>query len=1191
MDKKLLNALNNLSDSLEEISSALKEKNEMQSDTATALKSGNIGENLKQISVDIKSIKVDTQEILKKQDTIISLSKEKEGKDEKTLKAAGDKESISKIKEGVASIMLIAGAVLALGAAFSLVGDVDIASVIGLSLAIVILAESFKSVVKTLNETGFNAMKDGTNFFLSTVLIAAAITTSSWILSTISSISIAQILTAIGIGAGFAVISKHVVDIIKEFSDIGMGNILKSVISLPLVMTAISLGIAASSWALRWVSSLSMSQFTSAILVSGILAVVSFGVRNMLRAFKGLGPKTLIQASLFLPLVLPAISLGIAASSWALQLVQPISMGQFFTSLLIGAAFFVLSFSIRRIMTAFRGIDPKTAATATLTIPLILTAMSYAIKFSSEALAGVVPITMQTFITAIAISVIFIPLAFAANLILASVNKMKMEDVFKIPIFFVAMSTAITLSSMILDNAVIVDSDRLINAGLIGAGLAILTMALANPIRILSKIDIVNILKGALAIPIIATAIMVSSWILSVGNYENAPPIEWTLGTAAAMIPFAFGMAMLGPLLIPVALGVPAVLLVASTVMLSSHILKEGDYSTYPSIDWSKGVSLSLGTFAAGMAILGGIIFASFGLGLGMLAAGAGAVLMVAKTIVAASDILANGYVDEDGNKMSPNWKDGPTEDWSKGVSIALGAFSPVYGMLMRNAVLSLFGGGGVGPEDFTTAIKTVSKGIVTAAQELGNSDGVWAGGPTKDWAEGVGLAIGAFVPVYEILLANSGWLSSGVSVDDFKTSIKTVSEGIVSAGEFFAKNTSSFDDGNYPSEEWGKGVGSAIGAFVPVYEVLAANSSWISSGVSIPDFIDAIQVVSEGIVSAAEFFAKNTSPFDEGNYPSEEWGKGVGAALGAFSPLFGALSEDTGWFTSGTDVIKNMVVGVIAISGALVNSARAFSGYEYDFDNSTWKKGSPVDWAAYPSTDWAEGVGQAIYSVMDIFDEIGRRGMDVDDFTEKSNVLLKGMVALTITAKILSKNKGFFDFNIEPDFMQNVGKNLLDFNDVVNKLVGSESGGIKSFFDSDPITLVAERMMKLAEGYSALAKSLKEVGASISDLNLDSANELSGITSELITPEKTPSINVPTVEEKESEMGSLTGLFSNFFSKEPEVGDKPFGASVEEPTEDIISTKLDKVIELLSNINTSTGSLGEFIDLKIDDISSDDLI
>lgn len=65
MDKQLLAALDNLSLGLEALVEALQKKDDgKKSDTGAALQSGDFGKSLEQISVEIKSIKTDTQEIL-----------------------------------------------------------------------------------------------------------------------------------------------------------------------------------------------------------------------------------------------------------------------------------------------------------------------------------------------------------------------------------------------------------------------------------------------------------------------------------------------------------------------------------------------------------------------------------------------------------------------------------------------------------------------------------------------------------------------------------------------------------------------------------------------------------------------------------------------------------------------------------------------------------------------------------------------------------------------------------------------------------------------------------------------------------------------------------------------------------------------------------------------------------------------
>ena len=78
MDKKLLDALNNLSLSLEEISNALKSKDTNKSPVANALSSGNFTNQILLIQEGISQIKTDTSSILNNQDTLLKIQKEKD---------------------------------------------------------------------------------------------------------------------------------------------------------------------------------------------------------------------------------------------------------------------------------------------------------------------------------------------------------------------------------------------------------------------------------------------------------------------------------------------------------------------------------------------------------------------------------------------------------------------------------------------------------------------------------------------------------------------------------------------------------------------------------------------------------------------------------------------------------------------------------------------------------------------------------------------------------------------------------------------------------------------------------------------------------------------------------------------------------------------------------------------------------
>ena len=991
MDQKLLNALSNLSDGLEAIAEALKAKSGDKSPTTDALQAGSFTNSIKEINVGVKQLMADSKKILKNQETIIQLSKKSAGDKKSDFETAGgNKAQESNIKKGVGTILLIAVGVLAIGMAFKMVGSVDILSVIGLSIGIVLVAKAFEKVAALKM-----GLKESALASASLVFMAIGITVSSWVLSNIVTIAPVKALTAILIAGMFVVLSFGIKKLIGAFgSDIG--KITKAVVFLPMILPAIALGIAISSWALSKVTTVAPEKAITAILIGGMFAVIAFGLKKLLGAFGGNSILGMGVAILFLPTVMGAVAEGIVRASSFLKGTEEVGWTQAWSAIMIAAIFTVVSFGLNKLITAVAAIKNPLAI---LLVPLILPAMAYAIQLSSDPLSKVTPIKMEQFWSALGISIIFVAFAFALKLMASAIDKIDLGSVILLPLIFVAFSTAIWASSKILAKATVMEDDflmKLLKTSVV-MGVAFATMGGVS--YLLGKIGFTNIMKGVLAIPVLAVAIAASSQILSFGNYKEGgyPSLGWSLGVAASLAAFGVGAALLGPLVFgPQALifaaGLAAVLGVAATIVGASHILAEGSYTKYPSLGWSTSVALSLGAFTTGMVLLGGMIVASFGAGALALAAGSDAVLGVAQTIVDTSFILAKG-----------KWSKGPTVAWSSGVAMALAAFSPIYAMLLANGVAKIFGGGGISPKDFSTAIITVSKGIIDAASFFADpkNKGVWKGGPTKEWAEGIGTAIGAFAPVYSMLLKNSEIFSGGIGPEEFSSAIVTVSKGII---------------------------------------------------------------------TAAGVFAKNTAPFKEGMYPSANWGQGVGAALMAFAPVFKALSEDTGIFNSKDDVIRGMVNGILRIAGAIVGVAKKFSDPK-------------LSWTSYPSKNWSEMVKGSVIRYLAVAQEIDDMGMN----TWSLSVLQSTIDKMVRVAKTISTNSGLFNARINPNFMKSISSNLFYYMAVAEKLSAKKGGFgsmISNAFSGDPVTRMANGMLQLAKAYDKLATSLKKIGSSMDGIN-----------------------------------------------------------------------------------------------------------
>jgi hypothetical protein len=1123
MDKKLLDSLNNLSLALEDIAAALKDKGEANSATAKALKGGDFIKEIKEINVGVKQLQKDTKQILANQQTIMGMAKSKSDKKENVAEGLGkDKTAQKNFKEGLGVILLMAVAVLALGVAFNLIGKVNFFSVIALSIALPLLAIGFAKVHKTLKEVGFDPKKDSVGFIIAIVAIATGVTLSSWILSMVSPLSFTKFFTVVFIGGTFALLAPSIAKFMLAFKDMSWGQLIKSVVAFPLILPAIALSMALSSWAFQLIKPIGLSQFLTAVGIGIVFAIVSFGIRKMLKAFDKLDIKDLSKAVIFLPIILPAIALGLALSSYAFQLIKPISLVQFITALAISAVFAIISFALKPIAAGMKQFDWK--------------------------------------------------------------------DVPKIPVFFTLLALSIMLSSHILSNTKTIPGGKLWSILLFGIVFAAVALALSPTIRILSKIGLKELLIGGLAIVVVATAIMISSHILALGNYKKFPDWKWALGVGMSMILFtpavlALGIiAMSGVGALAILAGAGMVLVIAGTIVATSHILAAGNYANYPPLSWSGSVALSMGAFALGMTVLGGLILATFGVGAAMLAAGSGAVLMVADTIVQTSYVLAKG-----------KYTGGPTKDWAEGIAISLGAFMPVYRMLMANSILSIFGGGGVGPDDFAKAIRTVSQGIVDAAVFFANNKVAFKAGPPKAWAEGVGTAIGAFAPVYKVLADNSGWMASGVSVEDMAKAIMTISRGIVDAAKFFAKNKSPFTEGNYPSKKWGEGVGAALGAFAPVFKALNEDTGWFTSGDEvINNMKNAIMAISSSLVSSARMFAGAKNVW--GAYPTKQWADGVKLSIMSFLDLFGKI-EDSGFsiisFTLYTKILNNALYSIAASAKTLWVNQKFFSFKM----NTTYIADLSKNVLGYAKLardlDKALTVEEKKTISLGFLGEISYTSKKN---TEVSNVN-KVVSQMVITAGILYRNRRFFEQKIDPNFMGRVAKNILTFADLANQLSQKQKG--QSKFDEmmgwDPISRAANGMVKIASAYDTLAKSIKNFSAAINSLNVVKLQQFRMLTGNLAMLSAMDSgmfSNMLKVLE------TRTGVFANLLKvqsqemlanrptvKSPTAmgGDKKQVAAplAKDSKGETQLQKLDKVIYLLKKLEMNSTDINTFLQTK----------
>jgi hypothetical protein len=888
MDKKLLDALSNLSLALEDIASALKDKSEAQSATAKAMKGGDFISEIKEINVGVKALQKDTKQILANQQTIMKMAetKGKESKTDDVEKLGKDKKSQSAFKEGIGVILLIAVAVLALGVAFNLVGKVNFLSVIALALALPLLAIGFSKVLTTLKAVGFDAKQDGKNFLIAIGVIALSISMASWILQMIIPISFTKAMTATFIAITFALLAPSMRSFMLAFKGLTWMEIAKAAVSMVLILPAMALGIAFASWAFQLVRPIGIAQFLTAVGISIAFVVISYGLRKILKSFKGMDMATIAKSVLFLPLVLPAVALGIALSSYALQLVKPVGFVQMLTAIGISIAFTVIAYGLNKMLSAFKGISASQAIEAAIMLPILFVAISYAMAYSSVAFAKIVPITFIQFLTAVGIAAVFVVISFGLKLMTKAIAELKWRDVLLLPALFTVMSVAITISSFILSKATPIPFGQLMSI----LGFSIVASAsiviIGAAIWALNKmgLSVTNAIKGGIAAVILSAAIMASSLLLNLGTYKNYPNYKWAIGVALSLGAFGLGAVLLGTQALNPFFyaGLGVILAVAGTIVATSYILGVGDYKKYPSLGWALGVGLSLSGFGVGAVLLGTQALNPF------FYAGLGVILTVAGTIVATSYIFAAGKFDT-GNFPSVGWMLGAT-----GIILTMGLIAVTLGVLSPLIVIGAI------------AIAAVV-GIIYLVDKVFQR-GAFKRYPSNDWMTNSistirragDLAVDLSVKLPLIILG-------AVSMAAIAGSILAVDE-IFNMGRF----------SKFPSRTWVNGTTAALTGWSRLMDSISFGTV---AGEGIADFFGGgLPDVAESIVKVAKIFSSAGDIWN--NYPSVDWMRGISSALTGFSSLSSRVES------ASDEGILKVSKGVIKTAGAYNLLARAIKNF-----------------------------------------------------------------------------------------------------------------------------------------------------------------------------------------------------------------------------------------------------------------------
>ena len=565
-------------------------------------------------------------------------------------------------------------------------------------------------------------------------------------------------------------------------------------------------------------------------------------------------------------------------------------------------------------------------------LPTIIPLMAAGIVGAGFILQKMPDVTWQNALSAGLVGLALIPVAFAFALMVKGLKNTDPVDILMACATIPIMSYAIVLASGILNKIKPIEW-KVVEYSLI-VGLSILPFAAMIAGLSKLKVGIESIIEGSIGVVLISGAIMLSSWILSVGKYDKYPPVKWSAGVGLSVLEFGLAAAGLGLLFmtgvgaIGFALGLIGILAVAGSIVAVSHILKAGVYEKYPSIEWSKSVGLSMLAFSTAI----------------LITAASSPILAVIKFFGGDPTKILNPVADSMVNvarilnKFDWATAKTPTKEWAEGAGIGISFFASSLmtvaagnaGVAIFDSIATFFGG-----TKNKTTLKDVATSMIEVAKILDSP--IWnkgMGHPNKEWAEGVGLSISAFSEAMSFM--KGGLFSSPVSPAQYRTMITTIAGGLSAAAQALETTSNipgfwnKINEGkNFPSKEWSEGVATAIGGFSQAFQIVTSASLTSSNATLMGQFHDFILMVASTMVHVAKGLNLAGSDIYT-NYPKEEWASSVSASISAFVEAFKTV-KDFGGYSDVTETSQSLIY--------MGNSVWSFSTIIKNIDAKVFEK------------------------------------------------------------------------------------------------------------------------------------------------------------------------------------------------------------------------------------------------------------
>lgn len=421
---------------------------------------------------------------------------------------------------------------------------------------------------------------------LAMVGMAAAIVAAAGIFSFIPVVKPMQILTAIAISVAFipmAMAFTRIAQVLKGIKTEGKADIMGIGVSAsgtgmfgPMLglagaamisMIGMAAAVTMSSWVMRAIVPVSPAQAATAFFIGLAMVGLAYGYAEIVRALAKVKNKetgsvntrdifSMVGGAL---ISMVGMAIAVTMSSWIMQAIMPVSLPKLGTAFFIGLAFVGLAYGYSMIMKTLKNtkggkkgkFNPKDMFSVIGGALLSVIGMSAAVTVSSWIMQLIMPVKEDKLYTAFLISLVMIPAAAAFWLISQAVKGMKIKDMLMtaagIPLIAIGLTAAAWIFNWLPDAMKVPEYDWTLKAG---AAIGIFGLVFAALTYTVAKLPLKDMIFGVIGVAAIAVAILATAWIFSIlPSTFLAPPMDWVLGAVVAIVGFGIVVGIIGAII------------------------------------------------------------------------------------------------------------------------------------------------------------------------------------------------------------------------------------------------------------------------------------------------------------------------------------------------------------------------------------------------------------------------------------------------------------------------------------------------------------------------------------------------------------------------------------------------------------------------------------------------------------------